>query len=233
MDLRSALSQLDPTDDSQWTQDGLPLLDVLGTLTNTKVTRQQIAKIAPEFTRSNPIVPEAPPVEGPVSVEPVAETPTAEPPVEPVAETPTAEPPVESKPDDAPEAPSEPESPESARSREAEARLAILDKRTAELTKAKQDIETELAKISREVEFLQRYVPARSYDHKADQKARTEYIQSQHKLRMARAQRTAAAAAALGMPTAKSPLDAALNPRRGFGMRRPKFPLMNNIKPSE
>lgn len=51
------LLKLDKTNDNQWTQDGLPKVDVLKFLSGGETwTRDQISEAAPGFTRSNPII---------------------------------------------------------------------------------------------------------------------------------------------------------------------------------
>lgn len=52
-----ALGTLDVEEDDHWTEDGAPRLDVLNDLLPA-VTRQQIVKAAPRFTRKNPILPD-------------------------------------------------------------------------------------------------------------------------------------------------------------------------------
>lgn len=59
MNLIEALKSLDPNDDSQWTQDGAPLLEVMKELTGAPVSRDAIAAVASGFSRSNPLVEEA------------------------------------------------------------------------------------------------------------------------------------------------------------------------------
>jgi hypothetical protein len=49
-----ALQQLDATDDGQWTQDGLPKLDVVARLAGVeKVGRQEVVNLAPQLNREN------------------------------------------------------------------------------------------------------------------------------------------------------------------------------------
>jgi hypothetical protein len=48
-----ALQKLDPQNDNQWTQDGLPKLDALKFLVGDTVTREQVQEAAPDFTRTN------------------------------------------------------------------------------------------------------------------------------------------------------------------------------------
>lgn len=51
------LLKLDTTNDNQWTQDGLPKVDVLKFLSGGETwTRDQISEAAPGFTRSNPVI---------------------------------------------------------------------------------------------------------------------------------------------------------------------------------
>lgn len=51
-----ALQALDPTNDSQWTTEDLPRLDVMKELLSRAVTREEVSAAAPTFTRSNPVV---------------------------------------------------------------------------------------------------------------------------------------------------------------------------------
>jgi hypothetical protein len=53
MDIRGALSKLDPNNDEQWTADGLPRIDALEALGLKGVTRGQVTAVAPTFTRFN------------------------------------------------------------------------------------------------------------------------------------------------------------------------------------
>lgn len=48
-----ALKKLDPKNDNQWTQDGLPKLDALKFILGESVSREQLAEVAPDFTREN------------------------------------------------------------------------------------------------------------------------------------------------------------------------------------
>lgn len=51
------LLKLDPKNDNQWTQEGLPKVDVMKFLSGGETwTREQITEAAPGFTRSNPII---------------------------------------------------------------------------------------------------------------------------------------------------------------------------------
>jgi hypothetical protein len=54
--LLEALRKLDTTNDDHWTQDGLPRLDVLKTMTGENVTRSDIANVAKSFNRFNAVI---------------------------------------------------------------------------------------------------------------------------------------------------------------------------------
>jgi hypothetical protein len=49
--IKEALSMLDVLDDSHWTTEGLPRVDVVAELTGQDVTRHIITKVAPHFRR--------------------------------------------------------------------------------------------------------------------------------------------------------------------------------------
>lgn len=75
-DLLTVLKTLDPTDDTLWTDDGLPALDAVKTLAgDAKVTRAAINKVALGLTRENVTTYEAPSAatEPEVAPEPVVE----------------------------------------------------------------------------------------------------------------------------------------------------------------
>lgn len=52
MSLEAALASLDTDDDSLWTSEGLPRIEVLESLTNAHVTRADVELVSPGFTRS-------------------------------------------------------------------------------------------------------------------------------------------------------------------------------------
>jgi hypothetical protein len=49
--VKSALEQLDPLDDDQWTADGAPKVETVSALLGEKITRQDIVNAVPDFTR--------------------------------------------------------------------------------------------------------------------------------------------------------------------------------------
>ena len=64
MSLLDTLKALDPADDSLWTDDGLPALDAVKTLTgDTKISRKAINDVALGLTRANVLEYVAPPTQ--------------------------------------------------------------------------------------------------------------------------------------------------------------------------
>ena len=57
MTILEALKKLDPANASHWTSDGLPKVDIVSSLVSDKVTREDIAEIAPEFIRDGQVLP--------------------------------------------------------------------------------------------------------------------------------------------------------------------------------
>lgn len=54
MDLKQALSKLNHQDDSHWTSDGLPRIDILAELTGDKeLTRKAVTEASPQLTRES------------------------------------------------------------------------------------------------------------------------------------------------------------------------------------
>lgn len=51
-----ALNKLDVENDNHWTQDGLPKLDALKFAVGGNVTREDVTTVAPDFTRTNPVI---------------------------------------------------------------------------------------------------------------------------------------------------------------------------------
>ena len=58
-DIKAALESLDAGNDDHWTSDGLPRVDVVEELVGSDVTRADLKKAAPEFTRTAPNLPGA------------------------------------------------------------------------------------------------------------------------------------------------------------------------------
>lgn len=196
MDILSALATFDPIDDLHWTTDGAPRLDVLAMrLGVSSVTRQQVRAVAPEFHRDNLKLTIDPPAPAPAETEKGAE------PTEPTEKT--------------NEVPAE--RPEVVRLREVDAEILALQQKRGE-------IDTQLAKLSREQEALQRFSPTRGYDHKADQEARMEFIRAEQRRQLERVERANKIAAAAGV-VAAAPIDRAMARKTARGGMRPAFPV--------
>lgn len=213
MDILSALATLDPLDDSNWTTDGAPRLDVVAAkLGAPQVSRQQVRAVAPEFHRNNPTL---------------TTTAAAAAPLAPATPAPAAPPAGseqdEGKVDDAGEGatteePKEPaERSEVVRAREVDAEIMRLQQQRGE-------IDNQLTRLAREQEALARFSPTRGYDHKADQEARAEFIRAEQQRHLDRVTRASKIAAAAGVvPVA--PIDRAMARKTGRGHSRPAFPL--------
>jgi len=52
--IRKVLAKLDATNDSHWTGDGAPLLDHVSKKVGAPLTREDLVRVAPKFTRQNP-----------------------------------------------------------------------------------------------------------------------------------------------------------------------------------
>lgn len=105
LDIKTALSSLDVTNDGQWTSDGLPRLDALKTMTgDATLTRDAVNAALPGFTRTGTVAPSAtqpwapnaapatPAAAAPLVAAPTTVAPA--PPVAPVAPKVTTPPPV-------------------------------------------------------------------------------------------------------------------------------------------
>lgn len=58
--LREVLSLLDPSDDSAWTADGQPRVELVAALLGSDTTRAAITAAAPDFSRLSPVLPPEP-----------------------------------------------------------------------------------------------------------------------------------------------------------------------------
>lgn len=197
MNLHQALATMDPSKDDQWTGDGLPRLELLQKLTeNPKLTRKEVTDAAPAFTRDS------------MQADP-------EPKEEP---DPKEEPEVVLSRDE----PAKPLEPETINSRAQERYEAIAVEADA-LVAEKRKLDEQLKRLAAEQQRLQPFVKAPGYDHNEDQKARMEFIESQKKIRAARAGRNSEVFKALGLKPPTSPLEAAMSRRDTPQSRRPEF----------
>lgn len=199
----AALAALDPHNDEHWTSVGLPSMAAVIALAG-EVTRRQVEAVAPEFSRTNLVLP--------AEDEPEQVIPT---PVPAVA-APTM--PAES------DHPSEPEDARAAAERAAEARVAELAQaKSAALVrmaaaKAEADqIERDIASVRHELE--ERFPPL------SEAERYQQIVRRSQEERRKRVEQHQAAMAVLGQG-ARSPLDRAMASRRGWGLTRPSYPVM-------
>lgn len=206
MEITAALATLDPLDDSHWTTDGAPRLDVVSARVGGTVTRQQVRAVAPEFSRDRLDLPGAkpaaaePPKAPPVPSPAAAEDADADKVEDPPAEAPAAE----------SEAPAEPAP---------LARLRELDAQITKLRAQREAIDNELGQLAREQAHLQPQAD-RLVDRNADQKARMEFIAAEQSRKLARAGQVVAAAGVAGV----APIDRAFGRRNARGGQRPSYP---------
>lgn len=239
MDIKQALTTLDPTNDEHWTIDGLPRLDALSAAVGSTVTRKAVNDEAPAFSRTNPSL--APPV--PAEAAPPAPAPAAPvaPPVASAPPAPPAPPPAPAAPP-AP-APAEEEQPrcrvraldmpvaDVLRSRElVEQALKEVEEEAADLIEDRKDIDAALKKLYSHSEVLSRHLQLMTKTDK--NKARDEiqqYLRRSHETRAQRANAarrfveagtTAKDVAAAMQPASK--IDQAMAKRKpGIGTSRP------------
>lgn len=179
--IRSVLVQLVVGEESHWTAEGLPRVDVISQLVGAAVTREQITDAAPLFTRQNPSL------DQPQAVEP-----------EPTAPAPQ------------PAAPPRSTDEEQKAAHDGRNRWEAIAAEIGELQQQKGEIEGRITVLVREQARLQRFAPSDSYDPKADQERRMAYIQSQHEMRAARAARISGMVEAAAAGAKQAPIDAAM-----------------------
>lgn len=238
MDIKTALSQLDPMNDDHWTSDGSPRMDAVAKiLGDESVKRKDVTDAAPDFTRDtalkaaidreaaekaeadakgeDPSQEQVSPAAAPAEqTEP--ETIMAEPePIVQEAEQPAAETVAEPEPDQ--------RSPHQVEYDRVSADIV-------ELQNAHKKIDEMLKPLYERQRALSRYVDHGGYNHKADQDARMAFIKSQQEQRARRMGHQVEVMKALGMPNpARSPLDAAMQRKPARGQTRP---VMSLVKPA-
>ncbi len=175
MTIKEALMHLDPTDDAQWTSDGLPLVDVVRGLTgNQELTRKEITDVDPEFCRDKAVVKE--------------------------------------------QAPAKPKTRDEALQEE----QAVLDQEIATIIEQRNGLEAILVEKQRRWAVIQAHFERRKTGA-SDTQSRLDYIRSQLKLRMERAQRSQQVLKGLDLNVvnAKAPIDQAMARKNTRGTQRP------------
>jgi hypothetical protein len=193
-----ALGKLDQKDDSHWTSDGAPRVDVLSKMVGEELTRAAIVGAAPDFTRATLKLPEPAP------------SPTAADVADAAAKVAASAPPVVQKVLD-----------QRAQVREA---IAALDE---EIAAQRAEVEAAQKKL-RELEAAQNTLHdgiSSEYSHVENQLAIMAAIDRAKETRAQRAGNRAILRQAFTKDelTGKSGLDQALAAKRGFGQNRPAF----------
>lgn len=208
--IRAALAKLDPSNDDQWTGDGLPRIDVVQKLAGVgNLTRGAITGASPQFSRENPSL-ELP--------EPITQ-------VEEPGGAP-GEPAPDLVVDAGPEAPVElDDGPDYEASAED---LGELGAAQSELSKAEDDLNAAKRKVVEAQRKVDAAIEARpTPGHRETQADIQHYLETQKAERARRALVRGALVNAGITPellkdiTSKAPIDAAMARKRGFGTQRP------------
>lgn len=205
MEIHDALSRLDPSDDSHWTEAGAPRVEAVGELLGRSVTRAEIQEAAPDFRRPS----DDQDSEAPASSDPREANGELQFGAIPVA---TAADPytVEGGPEDP------------------EERLAWLEDRMTEIGAVVNRGKKALEDLNREYQKAQKLAPEKTDDEKF-REDRAHYIARQNELREQRATRlrqlreSGVDLQEIAKIAAPSQLDAAMSRKTGRGGRRPQF----------
>jgi hypothetical protein len=216
--IQAALAKLDPANPDHWTNDGAPRMGAVEELVGTKsVTRADVAKAAPNFSRENPVLPGQTAPAAPPEAEEAPGLAAAALAAE-IQDSSLADP-----------EGSDQEAPAAEPTFEADDELSELERQVADadvaLAKALAEFNAAQRKM-REIEAQRdKLIVAkeRAAPRHANQIAIMGYIETQVRMRAERAEEMAKAAAlAEGV---RSPLDAAMARRTGRGGQRPSIPL--------
>lgn len=160
MDIKTALTQLDHSDDSQWTNEGLPQIAVVKKLTgDNKVTRKLITEAAADFRRN------ADADTGEQTNESQAETEQAAEPQAQESKAVTADGEVT----------------------DVQGRYDAITDEIMELQTSRDELDEQIAKLTQEQTRLQPWIKPTGYNAAEDQASRMHYIAQQNRLRMANA----------------------------------------------
>lgn len=207
--IHEALQLLDAKDNSHWTNDGLPRVDIVAKLIDTpNLSRADITAAAPTFTRENLTFEPTPPQQDNPAA-PAQEEGDA------THENPAQDPAPEQEQENAQEDQSEPSPlPPLDELDEAQLELDAATKELASLDEQLNALTKKKAAAQAKVDALLEARALHDSPHQ-NQKDIMAYLEGQAKLREQKA-------AALGVP-ARSRLDQAMSFKRGFGGNRPSF----------
>lgn len=216
----AALNLLDVDNDEQWTTAGLPRIDVLEQLTGITLSRPEITKAAPRFTRTNPLLSEGEIAKDENEIKFTSfdgreqTTPSSDDTVQDGAEQPEIAEPVLVEPDGP---------------TELVTRFDEITRLLADATDLKKKIDEDVKQLIAEQNMLYPHVKKEAFSNDANQKAISTYIANQNKQRFERAVRSQKVLSQLdGYVSLKAPIDSAMARKTKRGTGRPSRPLMGS-----
>lgn len=193
-DLRTALAALDPENNDHWTVDGFPLMEAVG----PGFTRKQVTTSFPHFSRSNPVLNDAPkPIETP---EPAPEVTKAS--VFGMESSEFGGVSDEDDEEDEPYTPPSAEEQEAAKAQEGDA-LTVLESKKAQAAQAAAELDEARAEHDSVVAYQERNRPP---EHLHQQTSLMYFLQSTQKQK-----------------PEKSVIDKVMQRKDGYGRKRPIF----------
>lgn len=208
--IRDALAALNPSDDAHWTGQGLPKMEVV-CAGLPGVTRRELAEAAPGFCRTDLSMPDddEPAVVAPPAV--VAEAAMVDAGVTPD--------------------PADPLAPVLAKSATRDAAEAALEARLVAARKLKAEAIARMVAAKAEADQIDRQIAEAQNELDLDFPPLTEaekyqlIVRRGQQEKMRRVESEQAARAVLGHAS-KSPLDRAMSAKRGYGLQRPRYPMV-------
>lgn len=198
--IKIALNSLNPEDDTLWTNDGLPRMDVVEGLLNDKaITRKQVTEADPEFCRDTAKVRCEKPKENENDIHPEVQAGNQE----------------------------ETQAPQIDPEEQLRAHIMELDEAIRKLSEERTKLDQEIHKLQLYRDRLQTESHT-SHSAKEDMKARMRYIQSQNEARAKRYEKGRKILQIIGKDglNPKSKLDQAMSRKRQRGTKRPPPRLM-------
>lgn len=219
-DIRKILAAFDPVDDSLWTTDGAPRLDIVIQRAGHNVTRAQIREAAPGFSRMTPDL--SGPPKGEIDPATITDADLDNATLDVADLTPKDEGPMLGV---APNVTARFHSYIDPKLQGAE-RLAEVNRQLHEFQQARGDLDNIIGRLTAEQTQLQPFDSnSRGFDHKADQQARIDFIAAENKRAIEKAEHAAKVAAAMGGKlTVGSTLDRAMARKNLRGGARPAYP---------
>lgn len=218
-----ALAKLNPADDSQWTEDGLPKMDTLKSLSGVfNLTRDQVTAAAPGFSRANMqlgATPVQPPASAPAA--PVAPPPSA-PQDQAATQVAPVQPAAPSTPATTPETGNEGQAAQAEPDQSLASQLKAAEARLERANGAKAEADREVAEASKLVdELLEKGAKVSPQESLAE--GLSAYFAQQQRIREERGRRLQAMKGIdlRDILPAKAPIDAAFARKTQRGTQRP------------